>query len=204
MSEPQISPAVAAIPSRRRHLDADFLTRADIIALLDACPPSWVGARNRALLLLAWRCGLRCSELIDLQVKDIDLDERALIVQHGKNDRRRAVGLDAETALELGTWLTTRGNVSGDRLFPTRRGDRLDSSYLRHLLPRLARAAGVQKRVHMHGLRHRFAIELEQEGATLSAIRDLLGHSSIATTDTYLRRAGASRAVAFARARRWS
>jgi integrase len=71
------------------------------------------------------------------------------------------------------------------------------------MLPRLARAAGVRKRVHAHGLRHLFATELEAEGAPLSMIRDLLGHSSLATTDTYLRRLGAGEAVDFARHRAW-
>jgi integrase len=72
------------------------------------------------------------------------------------------------------------------------------------LLPRLAREAGVGKRVHAHGLRHAFATELQAEGAPLSLIRDLLGQSSLATTDTCLRRLGAGEAVDFARARVWN
>ena len=70
--------------------------------------------------------------------------------------------------------------------------------------PRLAARAGIEKRVHAHGLRHAFAIGLEREGATVSVIRDLLGHSSAAVTDRYLRRLGASEAVDFARARSWA
>jgi integrase/recombinase XerD len=76
--------------------------------------------------------------------------------------------------------------------------------YVRHLLPRLARKVGLEKRAHAHGLRHSFAVELEKEGATLSTIRDLLGHSSAATTDRYLRRLGAGDAVEFARNREWA
>jgi site-specific recombinase XerD len=79
----------------------------------------------------------------------------------------------------------------------------IEQSYVRHLLPRLARKAGVEKRVHAHGLRHAYAVELEREGATVSTIRDLLGHSSLAVTDRYLRRIGASEAVEFARQREW-
>jgi site-specific recombinase XerD len=82
-------------------------------------------------------------------------------------------------------------------------GTEIDQSYVRHLLPRLARRAGIEKRVHAHGLRHAYALELEREGAQVSVIRDLLGHSSAAVTDLYLRRAGAGRAVAFAREREW-
>jgi integrase/recombinase XerD len=82
-------------------------------------------------------------------------------------------------------------------------GGAVRQDYVRHLLPRLARRAGIEKRVHCHALRHAYAVELEREGATLSTIRDLLGHSSAATTDRYLRRLGASDAVEFARARTW-
>src|SRR5207245_10869823 len=80
----------------------------------------------------------------------------------------------------------------------------LASSYSRHRLPRLAKRAGIGKRVHAHGLRHAYAVELEREGATISTIRDLLGHSSASVTDRYLRRLGAGEAVAFSRDREWS
>lgn len=80
----------------------------------------------------------------------------------------------------------------------------LDTSYIRHLLPRLAKRAGIGKRVHAHGLRHRFAIDLIKEGADLLTVRDLLGHASAATTQTYLSRLGASGAVEFARSRSWN
>jgi site-specific recombinase XerD len=83
-------------------------------------------------------------------------------------------------------------------------GEEIDTSYVRHLLPRLARRAGIEKRVHAHGLRHAYAVELEREGAPISSIRDLLGHSSAAVTDRYLRRLGASDAVDFARQRSWT
>lgn len=63
--------------------------------------------------------------------------------------------------------------------------------------------AGIDKRVHAHGLRHAYATSLEREGATISMIRDLLGHSSAAVTDRYLRRLGAGEAVEFARNREW-
>jgi site-specific recombinase XerD len=191
--------------SERRKLDDDLLTRAEVAALARACPATQVGARNRAILTLAWRAGLRCSEVLDLCVRDLDLNEQTIIVRRGKGGKRRVLGLDRETVDVLRDWLEVSSPANRESLvFATRTGRRIDGSYVRHLLPRLAKSAGVSKRVHLHGLRHRFAIELEQEGAPISVIRDLLGHSSIATTDTYLRRAGATRAVAFARERSWS
>jgi site-specific recombinase XerD len=127
-------------------------------------------------------------------------------VQRGKGGKRRVVGLDQGTLDALEEWLERRAEIAPPAaapLFCTKRGGPIDASYIRRLLPRLARAAGVRKRVHAHGLRHLFATELQAEGAPLSMIRDLLGHSSLATTDTYLRRLGAGEAVGCARRRTW-
>ena len=191
----------------RRSLDADLLTPAEIESLIRACSnraPS--GIRNRAIIALAWRSGLRVSEILALAVKDVALDEGRVTVQRGKGGKRRVVGVDAGTAALVARWVETRRRrgIRSRLLFCTLDGRTLDPSYLRHLLPRLAARAGIEKRVHMHGLRHRYAVELEQEGAATSAIRDLLGHSTLAVTDRYLRRLGADSAVDFARQREWA
>jgi integrase/recombinase XerD len=191
-----------------KRLDADLLTRSEIGALLSQCPSrAWSGARNRTLVVVLWRTGLRISEALALREKDLDLVEGRLVVQRGKGGKRRVVGLDQGTIDALTEWLVRRAEVEppvGAPVLCTRRGGKIDPSYVRRLLPRLAREAGVGKRVHAHGLRHVFATELQAEGAPLSLIRDLLGHSSLATTDTYLRRLGAGEAVDFARARTWT
>jgi integrase/recombinase XerD len=193
---------------RRRRLEADLLTRPEIDAVVDQCPrESWIGLRNRTLIIVLWRTGLRISEALELREKDVDLIERRLVVQRGKGGKRRVLGIDHGTRDALEEWLNRRVQVAppdGAPLFCTRRGAPIDASYIRRLLPRLALAAGVHKRVHAHGLRHAFATELQAEGAPLSMIRDLLGHSSLATTDTYLRRLGAGEAVDLARARCWT
>ena len=122
-------------------------------------------------------------------------------------DKSRVVGVDPGTSELIGRWLERRSKLKIGRTAPvfcTLDGNRIDPSYLRHALPRLARKAGIEARVHMHQLRHLYAVELEREGATVSEIRDLLGHSSLSVTDRYLRRAGASRAVEFARDRAWT
>jgi len=79
----------------------------------------------------------------------------------------------------------------------------MDQSYVRHHASSSRDQGRIEKRVHAHALRHAYAVELEREGATVSAIRDLLGHSSAAVTDHYLRRLGAGQAVEFARTRHW-
>lgn len=191
-----------------RRLDADLLASQEIEALLRAASArAPTGIRNRALIALAWRSGLRIGEILALRPKDLDLAGGTLVVQHGKGDKRRVVGVDAGTAALLARWLDVRATLRvgpSKPVFCTLRGESLDQSYVRHLLPRLAARAGISKRVHAHGLRHAYAVELEREGASLSTIRDLLGHSSAAVTDRYLRRIGASDAVSFARERVWA
>jgi integrase/recombinase XerC len=190
-----------------RKLDADLLTVNEIECLMRACSNrAPTGVRNRALIGVAWRSGLRIGEVLALRPKDVDLGTGTLVVQHGKGDKRRVVGIDVGTAALLARWLELRrkrGVNSRAPVFCTLDGGQIDSSYVRHLLPRLARRASIEKRVHAHALRHAYAIELEREGAPLSTIRDLLGHSSAAVTDRYLRRLGAGDAVEFARAREW-
>jgi site-specific recombinase XerD len=192
---------------RRKLLDADLLTGHEVEALIRVCSNrAPTGIRNRALIALAWRTGLRLGEVLSLGPKDLDLRGGMLVVQRGKGGKRRIVGMDAGTIALIERWLEARkrrGINSRAPVFCTLTGEELDQSYIRHLLPRLARKAGIDKRVHAHALRHCYAVELEREGASVSTIRDLLGHSSLAVTDRYLRRIGAGEAVDFARQREW-
>jgi site-specific recombinase XerD len=197
-----------ASPADTRRLDADLPTPDEVEALIRVCSRrAPTGVRNRAMIALAWRSGLRIGEVLALKPKDIDLDGGTVTVQHGKGDKRRVVGLDAGTAALTAQWLDVRRKRGINRrasVFCTLDGSAIDQSYVRHLLPRLAAKAGIEKRIHAHGLRHAYAAALEREGATISMIRDLLGHSSAAVTDRYLRRLGAGEAVEFARKREWA
>lgn len=189
-------------------LDADLLSHEEVGLLIEGCSrTSFTGSRNAMLIALLWRCGLRISEALALHPKDIDTRARTLVVQRGKGGKRRVVGIDRSTSTMLERWIAirqSRGLTAATPLLSTCRGGRLDPSYVRHLLPRLARRAGIQKRVHAHGLRHRFAVDLISEGAPITTVRDLLGHGSIAVTDTYLRRIGVSQAIDFNRNRDWA
>jgi integrase/recombinase XerD len=190
----------------RRQIDADLLTSAEVERLISACSRrAPTGIRNAALLAVLWRCGLRAGEVVALAAKDVELDEGRLVVQNGKGGRRRVVGIDAGTRALIEQWLGRRRKlgIPGRVLFCTLSGGSLQTSYLRHLMPRLARKAGIERRCHPHALRHRFAVDLVSEGASLTTVRDLLGHSSAATTSVYLSRIGASEAVEFARQREW-
>jgi site-specific recombinase XerD len=192
---------------RARRRPAEPLTQDEILALMKACSqraPS--GVRNRALIAVLWRSGLRISEALALERRDVDLDAGMLRVRHGKGDRSRTVGIDEQTTALLARWLDRRqvlGVGARAPVFCTLRGAQIDSSYIRRLLPRLAKKAGVEKRVHAHGLRHTHAAELTREGTPINVIRDALGHTSLAVTDRYLRDVAPQAVIDTIRVRRW-
>jgi integrase len=135
-----------------------------------------------------------------------DLDAGTVRVRHGKGDRSRTVGLDEQTTALLARWLDRRKKLApGARapIFCTLKGGRIDSSYIRRLLPRLARKAGIDRRVHAHGLRHTHAAELAREDTPINIIRDDLGHTNLAVTDRYLRDVAPQAVIDTLRARRW-
>ncbi len=188
------------VTSRSRRRPAEILTEPEALALIRACSataPS--GIRNRALIAVLWRSGLRVGEALALELRDVDLALGTLRVRHGKGDRSRTVGLDEQTAALLARWIDRR------RQLRTLRGGRLDASYVRRLLPRLADRAGIEgKRVHAHGLRHTHAAELAREGVAVNVIRDALGHSTLAVTDRYLRDVAPQAVIAAQSSRAWA
>ena len=193
---------------RSRRRPAEPLTTDEVLALMKACSQrAPTGIRNRALVAVLWRSGLRISEALELELRDVDLDAGSLRVRHGKGDRSRTVGVDEQTTALLARWLDRRQRLDevGPRapVFCTLRGAQIDSSYIRRLLPRLAARAGVQKRVHAHGLRHTHAAELAREGTPINVIRDALGHTSLAVTDRYLRDVAPQAVIDTIRPRRW-
>ena len=135
-----------------------------------------LGLRNRALGELVYSAGLRSREAVDLDLGDVDF-EQELIHVHGKGGKERTVPLGEEAAHWLALYLhqarpeLARG--AENALFLSTRGRRLDTSTLRRLLP------------HPHRMRHAFATHLLEGGADLRTIQELLGHSSLSTTQIY-------------------
>ncbi|HKB19966.1 MAG TPA: tyrosine-type recombinase/integrase [Gaiellaceae bacterium] len=132
--------------------------------------------RNRALLELVYSAGLRSREAVDLDLGDVDFEQEAVRVR-GKGNKERVVPLGEEAAYRLRLYLDQArpGLVNGadNALFVSARGRRLDTSTIRRLFP------------HPHRLRHAFATHLLEGGADLRVIQELLGHSSLSTTQTY-------------------
>lgn len=184
---------------------AESYTPEDCLAVLQACGESWTGRRNRALIVLMWRAGLRLAEALAVKIWDVDLNNKTIRVMHGKGDKARTVGFDDRAAEELRAWARVRGTLTNEKdlLICTRHGDPLHQSYVRAMLPRLAKKAGVNKRVHAHGFRHTFAVELTREGVPVIHIQRLLGHSSLATTSVYLASLSPEEALNSVRFREW-
>lgn len=185
-------------PKPRRRFHPEVLTDTEVRALMDACGKSATGLRNRALIAILYRSGLRIREALELRPKDLDLGlpvgtvgghGGAVRVLAGKGGTSRTSGLDPGGAAVVAGWLEVRAchGITGlSPVFSTLEGNRLTEAYVRRLLPRLARKAGIEKRVHAHGLRHTHAAQLREEGVDIGVISKQLGHRSIATTARYL------------------
>jgi site-specific recombinase XerD len=190
-----------------RKFPAEVLSPEEVKALIRACSTrAPTGVRNRALLVVLYRGGLRVGEALALYPKDVDPQRGTVQVLHGKGDKARTVGLDPEALAVVERWVDVRrslGISARRRLFCTLVGGPLDSSYVRQLLPRLAGRAGIDKRVHAHGLRHTHAAELAEEGYPVNFIQDQLGHASLAVTDRYLRHIAPAARIEALQRRSW-
>jgi integrase/recombinase XerD len=171
------------------------LTADDVDKLLAACGRGETGHRNRALLLFIHRTGCRVSEALAALPSDFEANQ--LHVRHGKGDKDRHVTIKGYSTFLplLDKWLAVRkarGLNGRSTMFCTLHGEAVDSSYVRALMGRLRKRAGIGKRCHVHGLRHGHADELLQAGADLNTLAVQLGHANLSTTSRYVRRNGAA------------
>ena len=180
------------------------LKPAEVAGLLDAIPASTpLELRDRAMFELAYACGLRAEEVVDLDLAWVDLDGEQLRVE-GKGAKTRFVPAGEPALRALARYLERgRAGLAGadahPALFLSKSGRRLSTSDVRRRLRTWARHAAAQGAVHPHALRHSFATHLLEGGADLRAIQELLGHSSISTTQVYTRVESARLRAAYAR-----
>ena len=191
-----------------RELPPEVYTRDEVQRLLDGPlgRNEKTRTRNRALLVVMWRAGLRVSEALGLAMSDLRPEEGGVWVRRGKGGKPRLAGMDAESFEALGPWLELRaalGTDSSGPVFCTFNGNAVEPSYVRHMCRRLRAKLGLSKRVHAHAFRHTHAHELFREGVAEKLIQLQLGHASLEATDKYLRRIGARDAVAVVQAREW-
>jgi len=144
------------------------------------------GLRDRAMIETLYRAGLRASEIVNLQTADVKIADYRIDVRQSKRGKSRAVPIGSELAGWLQAWSEKRVAKS-KWFFCTRLGTQLLTSHLRRMIKKYAKRAGLEpSQVSPHVFRHTFATELLSEGWSLRALQEILGHSSISTTEIYL------------------
>jgi site-specific recombinase XerD len=190
-----------------RKFRAEVLSRAEVEAMIAACSAtSRTCIRNRAVLVVLYRGGLRISEALALRPADVDPARGTVRVMDGKGGKARTVGLDAGAMAAVQRWADARraAGIRRGLLFCTLPGAPISAQYVRAMMRRAADHAGIERRVHPHGLRHAHAAELVAEGVPMPIIRDQLGHSSLAVTDRYLRDIAPGDVIAAMQRREWT
>lgn len=185
---------ILSMPNKRyTRRSIDFIDRTEMEALLAAPDLStWIGRRDRAILLLVLQTGLRVSELVNLNCADVVFGVGAHIVCKGKGRKQRSTPLRRDTARTLEVWLKERSGKADDLVFPTIRGDRLSRDAVEHIVRKYVLAASkacaslAAKRVSPHVLRHSTAMDLLQNGVDRTVIALWLGHESVETTQIYV------------------
>jgi site-specific recombinase XerC len=182
----------------------------EALALVRAPNPECrTGCRDRALLAVMWRCGLRNSEARNLELSHVIVDPKHAVrvlrpkgARSKKGKAPRTVGVDDQTWALLESWIAMRGDEPGI-LFSTASGKPINDRDLRTMVAYNARRAGIRRRVHPHALRHTFAKGLYDESVGMVHIQELLGHTQLTTTAGYLQGIGATEVVEISSARKW-
>jgi site-specific recombinase XerD len=161
----------------------------EIVAVMGVVGDDADGVRLRGLIIVLWRAGLRISEALALAESDLDSGRGAILVRHGKGDRRREVGMDRWAWEQLQPWRAVRAGLPVGALFcvlrgPTR-GRPCSAAGVRVQLRNAAIAAGVRRRFAPHQLRHAHAVEMSREGVPLVVIQRQ--HADLGITSVYLR-----------------
>ena len=176
-------------PKQPDHLP-EVLSTAEVDLLEQAIDLSkWEGHRNRAIIEVLFSCGLRVSELTNLKLSNLYIEEQYIRVM-GKGSKERLVPISPRALDELNYWFADRNVMKikpgeEDYVFLNRRGQHLTRTMILIMIKRYALDAGIKKTISPHTLRHSFATSLLEGGADLRAIQAMLGHESIGTTEIY-------------------
>lgn len=168
----------------------EVLTTEEVDRLEQAIDLSkWEGQRNKAIIEVLFSCGLRVSELVNLKMSALYLDEQFVRIT-GKGNKERLVPISENAIKQLKYWFIDRSQMNikpgeEDYVFLNRRGAHLTRTMILIMIKRLGAEAGIQKTISPHTLRHSFATALLEGGADLRAIQSMLGHESIGTTEIY-------------------
>ncbi|WP_101758488.1 tyrosine recombinase XerC [Oceanicoccus sp. KOV_DT_Chl] len=146
----------------------------------------WLSVRDRAILELFYSSGLRLSELVNLDLNDVDIRD-ALITVTGKGNKTRTLPVGSFALKALQQWLKIRANVNpkDEALFISKKGERLGQRAIQQRLKKYSVQQGMGQNVHPHMLRHSFASHVLESSSDLRAVQEMLGHANISTTQVY-------------------
>jgi integrase/recombinase XerD len=180
-------------PKKPRSLPKAILLE-EVEELIELPADDVLGRRDRAILETLYGAGLRISELVGLDVDDVDLDDGTILVRAGKGSKSRRVPLGRKARAALKGYVTVsrpslmthakRATTKG-ALFLNARGTRLSRQGCWKILKKYAAQAGIESRVSPHTLRHSFATHMLDAGADIRVVQELLGHASLSTTQVY-------------------
>ena len=184
--------AKVGVPKKPRSIPKAIAVE-DVEKLVELPSADLRGRRDRAILETLYGAGLRISELVDLDLDDLDLAEGTILVRSGKGGKGRRVPLGRKARAAVGDYLAlSRPELAkhakpgpGPGVFLNARGGRLSRQGCWKILKGYARAAGLEDRVSPHTLRHSFATHMLDAGADIRVVQELLGHASLATTQVY-------------------
>jgi integrase/recombinase XerD len=160
-----------------------------LVETIDLSKPE--GHRNKAIVETLYSCGLRVSELINLHLSDIHIEEGYIKVIKGKGNKERLVPINEKAIKEINLYINNYRNRldikkgANDILFLNRRGNKLSRVMIFHIIKETCKMAGIKKNISPHSFRHSFASHLVEAGADLRAVQEMLGHESILTTEIY-------------------
>jgi len=183
------NPTLGIKAPKSRKLLPQILSVDQTIKLVDIKDSSFLGLRDHAILELFYSSGLRLSELVNINIGDLDFDSGTITVM-GKGQKERVIPFGSFASKATKKWLEIRKNISALKsenqiLFLSKAGKKLTSRAIQYRLKFWAIKQGVPENIHPHLLRHSFASHLLQSSQDLRAVQELLGHSNISTTQIY-------------------
>ena len=169
-------------PVKVKQKERDFLTEAEFEELIEAITKPVI----KTVVLTLFYTGGRISEILDLQLEDVDLENRVLHIIEGKGGKDRDIPINGKLYEILTDYLENIRDAESNRFFALKKTGRVSTSYVNRLINDAANTIGLEKKVSAHVLRHSFGTNLLEKGASVVSIQKLLGHANLAVTTRYL------------------